>query len=242
MALPDIVSNFIDLATPIRARHYFTRPIAKIAFYVLKPNGKHSERLVKFTKIVLNVLKNRFRGVLRGCADFSCLQAPPVQQKSERRRTSTSGSEYHKKNKKAKRRQSTPNIMLQQNTNKSGGGSSKPPSPEIITYSPSKFMTRVGPGENTYTTSSHLRTHTHMQAATGTAAATVTTKTNKSTVVGGAGGSTSYYVVKAGSLGSAASMTGSVKVSTPPKAGTVMKSPSLAVTSPATPTESVMIK
>ncbi|XP_043066217.1 uncharacterized protein Rcd1 isoform X3 [Drosophila bipectinata] len=125
--------------------------------------------------------------------------------------------------------------MLQQNTNKSGG--SKPPSPEIITYSPSKFMTRVGPGENTYTTNTHLRTHTHThaQAATGTAA-TVTTKTNKST--GASGGSTSYYVVKAGSLGSAASMTGSVKVSTPPKACTVMKSPSLAVTSPATPTES----
>ncbi|KAH8232956.1 hypothetical protein KR026_002285 [Drosophila bipectinata] len=123
--------------------------------------------------------------------------------------------------------------MLQQNTNKSGG--SKPPSPEIITYSPSKFMTRVGPGENTYTTNTHLRTHTHTQAATGTAA-TVTTKTNKST--GASGGSTSYYVVKAGSLGSAASMTGSVKVSTPPKACTVMKSPLLAVTSPATPTES----
>lgn len=130
--------------------------------------------------------------------------------------------------------------MLQQNINKSGG--SKPPSPEIITYSPSKFMTRVGPGENTYTTSSHLRTHTHTQAATGTAA-TATTKTNKSTVGSGSGsGSTSYYVVKAGSLGSAASMTGSVKVSTPPKAGTVTKSPSLAVTSPATPTESVMNK
>ncbi|KPU76134.1 uncharacterized protein Dana_GF12905, isoform D [Drosophila ananassae] len=126
--------------------------------------------------------------------------------------------------------------MLQQNINKSGG--SKPPSPEIITYSPSKFMTRVGPGENTYTTSSHLRTHTHTQAATGTAA-TATTKTNNSTVGSGSGsGSTSYYVVKAGSLGSAASMTGSVKVSTPPKAGTVTKSPSLAVTSPATPTES----
>ncbi|KAI8036971.1 hypothetical protein M5D96_010287 [Drosophila gunungcola] len=52
------------------------------------------------------------------------------------------------------------------------------------------------------------------------------------------GASASYYVVKAGSLGSAASMTGSIKVSSPPKAPPAIKSPALIITSPATPTES----
>ncbi|XP_017133091.1 uncharacterized protein LOC108149768 isoform X6 [Drosophila elegans] len=95
----------------------------------------------------------------------------------------------------------------------------------IITYSPSKFLTRVGTGKNTYST------HTH----TTTTTAATATKTNN-TPMGGA--SASYYVVKAGSLGSAASMTGSIKVSSPPKAPPAIKSPALIITSPATPTES----
>jgi len=100
----------------------------------------------------------------------------------------------------------------------------------IITYSPSKFLTRVGAGKSTYTT------HTHTSTTTATATATAT-KTNNAPV---GGASSSYYVVKAGSLGSAASMTGSIKVSSPPKATPVIKSPALVITSPSTPTESVM--
>ncbi|XP_020802385.1 KAT8 regulatory NSL complex subunit 3 isoform X5 [Drosophila serrata] len=117
-------------------------------------------------------------------------------------------------------------------------------SASIITYSPSKFLNRVGPGDNTYTTHSH--THTSASAAAAmatattatsvkTAAANITTKTNKSPA---GGGLTSYFVVKAGSLGSAASMTGSIKVSSPPKAGSAAKTPSLVITSPSPPTES----
>nr|XP_016929225.1 KAT8 regulatory NSL complex subunit 3 isoform X2 [Drosophila suzukii] len=98
----------------------------------------------------------------------------------------------------------------------------------IITYSPSKFLTRVGAGKSTYTT------HTHTTTTTATATATAT-KTNNAPV---GGASSSYYVVKAGSLGSAASMTGSIKVSSPPKASPVIKSPALVITSPSTPTES----
>ncbi|XP_017049723.1 uncharacterized protein LOC108093882 isoform X6 [Drosophila ficusphila] len=94
----------------------------------------------------------------------------------------------------------------------------------IITYSPSKFLTRVG--KNTYTT------HTHTQS---TSAAANATKTNNAPV---GGASASYYVVKAGSLGSAASMTGAVKISSPPKAPQAIKSPALVITSPSTPTES----
>ncbi|XP_037715445.1 uncharacterized protein LOC119550669 isoform X3 [Drosophila subpulchrella] len=100
----------------------------------------------------------------------------------------------------------------------------------IITYSPSKFLTRVGAGKSTYTT------HTHTTTTTATATATATaTKTNNAPV---GGANSSYYVVKAGSLGSAASMTGSIKVSSPPKASPVIKSPALVITSPSTPTES----
>ncbi|XP_017069288.1 uncharacterized protein LOC108106606 isoform X3 [Drosophila eugracilis] len=82
-------------------------------------------------------------------------------------------------------------------------------STSIITYSPSKFLTRVGAGKSTYTTQTHT---------TATSAATTATKTNN-LPVGGA--SASYYVVKAGSLGSAASMSGSIKVSSPPKSSTI---------------------
>ncbi|XP_017069292.1 KAT8 regulatory NSL complex subunit 3 isoform X7 [Drosophila eugracilis] len=99
-------------------------------------------------------------------------------------------------------------------------------STSIITYSPSKFLTRVGAGKSTYTTQTHT---------TATSAATTATKTNN-LPVGGA--SASYYVVKAGSLGSAASMSGSIKVSSPPKVQSMIKSPALVVTSPSTPTES----
>ncbi|XP_043644806.1 KAT8 regulatory NSL complex subunit 3 isoform X3 [Drosophila teissieri] len=98
----------------------------------------------------------------------------------------------------------------------------------IITYSPSKFLTRVGAGRTTFST------HTHTSTAT-SAAATTATKTNNSPM---GGSSASYYVVKAGSLGSAASMSGSIKVSSPPKAPPMIKSPALVVTSPCTPTES----
>ncbi|XP_039481681.1 KAT8 regulatory NSL complex subunit 3 isoform X4 [Drosophila santomea] len=98
----------------------------------------------------------------------------------------------------------------------------------IITYSPSKFLTRVGAGRTTYST------HTHTSTAT-SAAATTATKTNNSPM---GGSSAAYYVVKAGSLGSAASMSGSIKVSSPPKAPPMIKSPALVVTSPCTPTES----
>ncbi|XP_020802383.1 KAT8 regulatory NSL complex subunit 3 isoform X3 [Drosophila serrata] len=73
-------------------------------------------------------------------------------------------------------------------------------SASIITYSPSKFLNRVGPGDNTYTTHSH--THTSASAAAAmatattatsvkTAAANITTKTNKSPA---GGGLTSYFV------------------------------------------------
>ncbi|KAH8348646.1 hypothetical protein KR084_009456 [Drosophila pseudotakahashii] len=99
-------------------------------------------------------------------------------------------------------------------------------SSSIITYSPSKFLTRIGAGKTTYTT------HTHTTTATSAATAT---KTNNAPV---GGSSASYYVVKAGSLGSAASMTGSIKVSSPPKAPAAIKSPALVITSPNTPTES----
>ncbi|KAH8254284.1 hypothetical protein KR032_009269, partial [Drosophila birchii] len=128
-----------------------------------------------------------------------------------------------------------------------GKSGSKPQSPEavtagssssIITYSPSKFLTRVGPGDNTHTTHSHSHTNTSAAAAAAAAAATsanVTTKTNKSPA---GGGFASYFVVKAGSLGSAATMTGSIKVSSPPKVATTTKSPSLVITSPSPPTES----
>ncbi|XP_039227885.1 uncharacterized protein LOC6530332 isoform X2 [Drosophila yakuba] len=98
----------------------------------------------------------------------------------------------------------------------------------IITYSPSKFLTRVGTGRTTYST------HTHTSTAT-SAAATTATKTNNSPM---GGSSAAYYVVKAGSLGSAASMSGSIKVSSPPKAPSMITSPALVVTSPCTPTES----
>ncbi|XP_070068329.1 uncharacterized protein Rcd1 isoform X3 [Drosophila takahashii] len=104
-------------------------------------------------------------------------------------------------------------------------------SSSIITYSPSKFLTRVGAGKTTYTT----HTHTTTTAATSAAAAVAATKTNNAPV---GGSSASYYVVKAGSLGSAASMTGSIKVSSPPKAPTAIRSPALVITSPSTPTES----
>ncbi|XP_032571189.1 KAT8 regulatory NSL complex subunit 3 isoform X3 [Drosophila sechellia] len=97
----------------------------------------------------------------------------------------------------------------------------------IITYSPSKFLTSVGTGRTTYST------HTHTTSAT--SAATTATKTNNSPM---GGFSAAYYVVKAGSLGSAASMSGCIKVSSPPKAPPMAKSPALVVTSPCTPTES----
>ncbi|XP_041633162.1 KAT8 regulatory NSL complex subunit 3 isoform X4 [Drosophila kikkawai] len=133
--------------------------------------------------------------------------------------------------------------MMKQIAGKSG---SKPQSPEvsaagsssIITYSPSKFLTRVGPGDNTHTTHSHTHTSASAAGATATGAtatASVTTKTNKNPA---GGGFASYFVVKAGSLGSAASMTGSIKVSSPPKAGSATKSPTLVITSSSTPTES----
>lgn len=101
----------------------------------------------------------------------------------------------------------------------------------IITYSPSKFLTSVGTGRTTYST------HTH--TTTATSAATTATKTNNSPM---GGSSAAYYVVKAGSLGSAASMSGCIKVSSPPKGPPMAKSPALVVTSPCTPTESVMFK
>ncbi|KMY93681.1 KAT8 regulatory NSL complex subunit 3 isoform X4 [Drosophila simulans] len=97
----------------------------------------------------------------------------------------------------------------------------------IITYSPSKFLTSVGTGRTTYST------HTH--TTTAMSAATTATKTNNSPM---GGSSAAYYVVKAGSLGSAASMSGCIKVSSPPKAPPMAKSPALVVTSPCTPTES----
>ncbi|XP_033153150.1 KAT8 regulatory NSL complex subunit 3 isoform X5 [Drosophila mauritiana] len=97
----------------------------------------------------------------------------------------------------------------------------------IITYSPSKFLTSVGTGRTTYST------HTH--TTTATSASTTATKTNNSPM---GGSSAAYYVVKAGSLGSAASMSGCIKVSSPPKAPPMAKSPALVVTSPCTPTES----
>nr|NP_001286404.1 reduction in Cnn dots 1, isoform H [Drosophila melanogaster]AHN56202.1 reduction in Cnn dots 1, isoform H [Drosophila melanogaster] len=97
----------------------------------------------------------------------------------------------------------------------------------IITYSPSKFLTSVGTGRTTYST------HTH--TTTATSAATTATKTNNLPM---GGSSAAYYVVKAGSLGSAASMSGCIKVSSPPKGPPMAKSPALVVTSPCTPTES----
>ncbi|KAH8269591.1 hypothetical protein KR018_010001, partial [Drosophila ironensis] len=125
---------------------------------------------------------------------------------------------------------------LKQAINKGGGGS-QPPSPEIITYSPSKFLTRVGTGETIYTTTHAAKTKTNANAnanANGNANANANTTTKASGMSGSgfsssAAGSHSYYVVKAGSLGSAASMSGSVKVSTPPKVSSVSSSASASV-------------
>ncbi|BFG04340.1 uncharacterized protein DMAD_03340 [Drosophila madeirensis] len=148
--------------------------------------------------------------------------------------------------------------MMKQTVNKSGSNKPKvqfpPATSSIITYSPSKFLARVGSSENTGTqhTQPHAHTHTHATATTTSAAAaaplTGTAKTNKSSVVG----TPSYYVVKAGSLGSAASISGALKMSSPPKAPTgsasAIRSPTQSIhispgsvivtTAPSTPTES----
>ncbi|XP_032596948.1 KAT8 regulatory NSL complex subunit 3 isoform X2 [Drosophila grimshawi] len=76
--------------------------------------------------------------------------------------------------------------------------SSTTPSASIITYSPSKFIARAAP-----TTYTKLRTHTNTNI---TRAATTTASAAKIPA------NTSYYVVKAGQLGSAASI-----LSSPPK-------------------------
>ncbi|XP_034652658.1 uncharacterized protein LOC117891344 isoform X1 [Drosophila subobscura] len=149
--------------------------------------------------------------------------------------------------------------MMKQTVNKSGSNKPKvqfpPATSSIITYSPSKFLARVGSSENTGTQHTQTHAHTHTTAtttsATSAAAAaslTGTAKTNKSSVVG----TPSYYVVKAGSLGSAASISGALKMSSPPKAPTgsasAIRSPAQSIhispgsvivtTAPSTPTES----
>ncbi|SPP74388.1 uncharacterized protein LOC117591771 isoform X5 [Drosophila guanche] len=154
------------------------------------------------------------------------------------------------------KRKDTDNKIMKQTVNKSGSNKPKvqfpPATSSIITYSPSKFLNRVGSSENTGTQHTQTHAHTHTTGPTTTAAAaaslTGTAKTNKSSVVG----TPSYYVVKAGSLGSAASISGALKMSSPPKAPTgsasAIRSPTQSIhispgsvivtTAPSTPTES----
>ncbi|XP_033251595.1 uncharacterized protein LOC117190652 isoform X4 [Drosophila miranda] len=134
--------------------------------------------------------------------------------------------------------------MMKQTVNKSGNNNPKkqlqPAPSSIITYSPSKFATKVGCSD--YIVTEHTHTHTHTTTGTGAA------KTNKSSAVG----TPAYYVVSAGSLGSAASMSGAITMSSPPKAPTgtsaairsptqpihISPGPVIMTTSPSTPTES----
>ncbi|XP_017148053.1 uncharacterized protein LOC108159352 isoform X2 [Drosophila miranda] len=134
--------------------------------------------------------------------------------------------------------------MMQQTVIKCGNNKPKkqlqPAPSSIITYSPSKFLTKVGCSD--YIVTEHTHTHTHTTTATGAA------KTNNSSPVG----TPAYYVVSAGSLGSAASMSGAITMSLPPKAPTgtsaaiisptqpihISPGPVIMTTSPSTPTES----
>lgn len=113
-------------------------------------------------------------------------------------------------------------------------------SSSIITYSPSKFIARAG---STYTklpthTQSHAHTNkpntniTRSVAPAATTATATMAKIAASASASNANNSTSYYVVKAGQLGSAASI-----LSSPPKAAAAATA---TVTAPIS-TESVII-
>lgn len=98
-------------------------------------------------------------------------------------------------------------------------------SSSIITYSPSKFIARAG---TTYTKiQSHTQTKTNTNI-TRAAAPTTTISTATAKIAGVSNSNSAYYVVKAGQIGSAASI-----LSSPPK------SASTAVTTPIS-TESVI--
>ncbi|XP_017836876.1 uncharacterized protein LOC108596028 isoform X2 [Drosophila busckii] len=98
-------------------------------------------------------------------------------------------------------------------------------SSSIITYSPSKFIARGSP-TTIYTQKMQTHANTGISRATVAAAATTT----KSTAAGAAANvNTSYYVVKAGQLGSASIL------SSPPKATTTVASTSTS-SATATPT------
>ncbi|KAH8355137.1 hypothetical protein KR093_006607 [Drosophila rubida] len=100
-------------------------------------------------------------------------------------------------------------------------------SSSIITYSPSKFIARAG---TTYTkvqphTHTHGHTHTHPKANTNITRAAVpstTTQITTTTKMPGSSSNTSntFYVVKAGQLGSAASI-----LSSPPKTASAVTTP-----------------
>lgn len=112
-------------------------------------------------------------------------------------------------------------------------------SSSIITYSPSKFIARAG---STYTklptqTQSHThanKTNTNITRSAATTATATMAKIAASASASNANNSTSYYVVKAGQLGSAASI-----LSSPPKAAAAAIAPTT-VTAPIS-TESVII-
>lgn len=116
-------------------------------------------------------------------------------------------------------------------------------SSSIITYSPSKFIARAG---STYTKlPTHTQSHTHANktntnitrsAAPAAITATATmAKIAAPASASNANNSTSYYVVKAGQLGSAASI-----LSSPPKAAAAAAATATTVTAPIS-TESVII-
>lgn len=96
----------------------------------------------------------------------------------------------------------------------------------IITYSPSKFIARAG------TPYTKIQTHTQTNTNTNIARASAPTTAASAKIPTAGAANTSYYVVKAGQLGSAASI-----LSSPPKAATA------ASAAPATiSTESVIIR
>ncbi|XP_068146017.1 KAT8 regulatory NSL complex subunit 3 isoform X2 [Drosophila tropicalis] len=99
------------------------------------------------------------------------------------------------------------------------GSKSRNTTPTIITYSPSKFLARVGSTSDQITTTKHLTTQTHKQQQqihTTTTIMGIGSKKNATSPASST--SSSYYVVKAGCMGSAASMGGTLKINrSPPK-------------------------
>ncbi|XP_023161913.2 uncharacterized protein LOC111593403 isoform X3 [Drosophila hydei] len=93
----------------------------------------------------------------------------------------------------------------------------------IITYSPSKFIARAGTPYTKIQTHTHTHANTNIARASAPSAAATTITTAKMPTTA-ATANTSYYVVKAGQLGSAASI-----LSSPPKAATAAASASATI-------------